>query len=160
MWQVTCSPRRPTLSQRLVNLHVWSYPDVVIFQVSAKFGQGFLSPRAIKMCPFPLLWLFAVTTTCTTVYRTSRDEKGTSCRENAPIRLLARDESRLNFWSVTQHDPRRCAFWQGDPTGPNCRPRDPWTRHPVSTLEQAMVMKLIKKSVKLNVITRTHQEMR
>ena len=31
MWHVTCSPRPPTLSQRHVDLHVWSYPDIVIY---------------------------------------------------------------------------------------------------------------------------------
>jgi len=49
IWQVTCSPRPPTLSHRHMDLHVWSYPRLsYIFQVSSKSVQGFLSPRGSK----------------------------------------------------------------------------------------------------------------
>jgi len=45
----TCSPRPPTLSQRHMDLHVWSYPrPVYIFQVSSKSVQWFQSPRGSK----------------------------------------------------------------------------------------------------------------
>ena len=46
---VTCSPRPPTLSQRHMNLHVWSYPwSSYIFQVSSKFVQRFRIPGESK----------------------------------------------------------------------------------------------------------------
>jgi len=64
----TCSPRPPTLSQRHMDLHVWSYPRPdYIFQVSSKSVQGFRSLRGVKIWPFPLLWLVAFTTARTTV---------------------------------------------------------------------------------------------
>ena len=45
----TCSPRPPTLSQRHMDLHVWSYlRPGYIFQVSSKSVQGFRSPRGSK----------------------------------------------------------------------------------------------------------------
>ena len=44
MWHVTCLPRPPTLSQRRVDLHVWSHPrHSYIFQVSSKSVKGFWS---------------------------------------------------------------------------------------------------------------------
>jgi len=48
-WKNTCSPRPPTLSQRHMDLHVWSYsrPDY-IFQLSSKSVQEFRSPRGSK----------------------------------------------------------------------------------------------------------------
>jgi len=50
----TCSPRPPTLSQRHMDLHVWSYPRLgYIFQVSSKSVQGFRSPRGQNL-PFPI----------------------------------------------------------------------------------------------------------
>ena len=43
-WHVTCSPRPPTLPQRHVDLHVWSYPRrSYIFQVSSTSAEGFWS---------------------------------------------------------------------------------------------------------------------
>ena len=42
MWQITCSPRLP-LSQRHMDLHVWPYPDVVIY--SRFHRSGVLEPR-------------------------------------------------------------------------------------------------------------------
>ena len=64
----TCSPRPPTLSQRHMDLHVWSYPRPdYIFRVSSKSVQGFRSHGGVKIWPFPLLWLVAFTTACTTV---------------------------------------------------------------------------------------------
>ena len=49
MWQVTCSQRPPTLSQRHVDLHVWSYPRrSYIFYVSSKSVKGFWSPWGSK----------------------------------------------------------------------------------------------------------------
>jgi len=51
MWQVTCSPRPPTLAQRHVDLHVWSYPrrrPSYIFQVPSKSVKGFWSPWGSK----------------------------------------------------------------------------------------------------------------
>jgi len=63
--KVTCSPRPPTLSQRHVDLHVWSHPNVVIY---SKFHRnpfrGFGAPGGVEICPFPLLWLLAFTTAC------------------------------------------------------------------------------------------------
>ena len=54
MWQVTCSPRPPTLSQRHVDLHMWSYPDVVIY---SKFHRnplrGFGAPGGRNL-PIPI----------------------------------------------------------------------------------------------------------
>ena len=45
----TCSPRPPTLSQRYMDLHVWSYPRPdYIFRVSSKSVQGFRSPGGSK----------------------------------------------------------------------------------------------------------------
>ena len=69
----TCSPRPPTLSQRHMDLHVWSYPRPdYIFRVSSE-------PQGVKIWPFPLLWLVAFTTACTTVQAvTSRDAEPTS----------------------------------------------------------------------------------
>ena len=53
-WQVTCSPRPPTLSQRHMDLHVWSYPRrSYIFQVSSKSIQGFRSPWGSNL-PIPI----------------------------------------------------------------------------------------------------------
>jgi len=50
------------------DLHVWAYPRPdYIFQVSSKSVQGFRIPRGVKIWPFPLLWLVAFTTACTTV---------------------------------------------------------------------------------------------
>jgi len=64
----TCSPRPPTLSQRQMDLHMWAYPRPgYIFKVSTKSVQGLRSPRGVKICPFPLIWLLAFTTACTTV---------------------------------------------------------------------------------------------
>ena len=61
----TCSPRPPTLSQRHMDLHVWAYPRPdYIFQVSSK---SISEPQRVKIWPFPLLWLVAFTTACTTV---------------------------------------------------------------------------------------------
>ena len=45
----TCSPRPPTLSQRHMDLHVWSYPRPdYIFRVSSKSVQGIRSPGGSK----------------------------------------------------------------------------------------------------------------
>ena len=62
---VVCFPRPPTLSQRHMDLRVWSDPHPrhsYIFQVSSKFVQGFRSPIWVEVGPFPLLWLLAFTT--------------------------------------------------------------------------------------------------
>ena len=63
------------MSQRHMDLRVWPYPRPdYIFQVSSKSVQGFRSPSGVKIWPFPLLWLVAFTTACTTVQAvTSRD---------------------------------------------------------------------------------------
>jgi len=51
------------MSQCHTDLHVWSYPRPdYIFQVS-----GVSEPQGVKIWPFPLLWLVAFTTACTTV---------------------------------------------------------------------------------------------
>ena len=72
MWQVTCMPRLPKLSQLFPKsgfAHVWSYPQCsYVFQVSSKSVQGFWSCRGSKFSPFPLLWLLAFTTGFTTIY--------------------------------------------------------------------------------------------
>jgi len=67
-WETeTCNkPRPPTLSQRHVDLRVWSYPRRS-FPVSSKSVQGFSEPTGVEICPFLFLWLFAFTTACTTV---------------------------------------------------------------------------------------------
>ena len=69
----TSSPRPPTLSQRHMDLRVSAYPRPgYIFQVSSKSVQGFRNPRGVKIWPFPLLWLVAFTTACTTVQAVKR----------------------------------------------------------------------------------------
>ena len=57
IWQVTFSPRPPTLLQRQTNLHVYPWHSY-IFHVSSK--SGFWSHQ-VKIWPFPLLWLLAFT---------------------------------------------------------------------------------------------------
>jgi len=61
----TCSPRPPTLSQRHMDLHVWSYP-IMYSNFHRNPFRGF-GPQGVKIWPFPLLWLVAFTTACTTV---------------------------------------------------------------------------------------------
>jgi len=76
MRQVTQLPRSPTLSQRHMDLHVWSYPSrrSYIVQGSSKSVQEFVSSRGgVEIWPFPLLWLLAFTTACTAYESTSRD---------------------------------------------------------------------------------------
>ena len=49
----TCSPTPPTLSQRHMDLRVWSYPRPdYIFQVSSKSVQGFRSPGGRNLAFF------------------------------------------------------------------------------------------------------------
>jgi len=50
----TCSPRPPTLSQRHMDLHVWSYQRPgYIFQVSSNPFRGFGAPRGQNLA-FPI----------------------------------------------------------------------------------------------------------
>ena len=72
----TCSPRPPTLSQRHVDLHVWSYPRLDYIPSFIEICSAVSEPRGVKIWPFPLLWLVAFTTACTTVQAvTSRERK-------------------------------------------------------------------------------------
>ena len=68
----TCSPRPPTLSQRHMDLHVWSYPrPSYIFQVSSKSAEGFRSPRGQNLA-FPIT--LASRFYNSLYYRTSHDK--------------------------------------------------------------------------------------
>jgi len=78
-----CSPRPPTLSQRHLDLLVWSYPRPgYIFQVSSKSVQGFRSPRASK---FGLSHITLASRFYNSLYyRTSRDKPWSLYLRSAP----------------------------------------------------------------------------
>jgi len=71
-----CSPRPPTLSQRHIDLFAcvgipmtWLYIPSFI-----EIRSGVSEPLGVKIWPFPLLWLVAITTACTTVQDVITDE--------------------------------------------------------------------------------------
>jgi len=57
--------RQVTLSQRDLHLHVMSY--IISFRFHQNPFRGFGATK-VELCPFPLLWLLAFTTACTTVH--------------------------------------------------------------------------------------------
>jgi len=72
-WQVTCSPRPPTLSQRHVDLHVWLYPRRSYYSkfhrnplrgFGAPWGRNLAIPITFDMGFYNSLY-----------YRTSRDQR-------------------------------------------------------------------------------------
>ena len=64
----TCSPRPPTLSQSHMDLHVWAYRATRLYIPSfTEIRSGVSEPQGVNIWPFPLLWLVAFTTPCTTV---------------------------------------------------------------------------------------------
>jgi len=68
MSRVRTAPRPPTLSQRHMDLHVWSHPrHSYIFHVSSKSVQGYKA-TGVNICHFPLLWLLDITTASTVRY--------------------------------------------------------------------------------------------
>ena len=46
-----------------MDFHVWSYPRQRFIEIRS----GILEPQRVEVWPFPLLWLMAFTTVCTTV---------------------------------------------------------------------------------------------
>jgi len=68
MWQITCSPRPPTLSQSHMDLHVCSYPrHSYIFQVSLKSVQEFIVPGGSKFAHSHYSGYWLLQQLCTTV---------------------------------------------------------------------------------------------
>jgi len=62
------------LSQRHVDLRVWSYPrHSYILQVSSKFLSGVWEHLVVEICQFPLLWLLACTTACSTLQAVNKN---------------------------------------------------------------------------------------
>ena len=61
-------PRPPTLSQRHVDLHTcYSFAVVRHSEFYLNSFRGFGQRVGVEICPFPLLWVLAFTTACTTV---------------------------------------------------------------------------------------------
>jgi len=51
-----------------MDLHVWAYPRPAVYIPSfIEIRLGVSEPQGVKIWPFPLLWLVAFTTSCTTV---------------------------------------------------------------------------------------------
>ena len=59
-----------------MDLHVWSYPRrSYILPSFIEIHSEVLEPLGVEICPFPLLWLLAFTTTCTTVQAVMSDQR-------------------------------------------------------------------------------------
>ena len=105
----TCLPRPPTLSQRHMDLRVWSYPRPdYIFQVSSKSVQGFRSPGGGgQNLAFPIT--LASRFYNSLYYRTIRDiclcttswrQFKSVCHQNLPVIPKATGDKVIKFWKV------------------------------------------------------------
>ena len=64
-WQVTCSPKPPTISQRHMDLHVWWYTDVVIYSTfRSPWGSKFAHSLYFGYCLIQQLALYLSFSTC------------------------------------------------------------------------------------------------